>query len=168
MDIQAIEVYKDVLTGTRKRFPQNFWKDDENQNFSNAAVITRYLIEDILKWNDKDIKTKLCCKVFFEHKLKGMMCVVFNDSVYAALDNAYPGKFKQWELSCTPRNFWDLETAKQATVWMFKEKLQWSDEKIRESASRQLFVENGLDTMLHVLFGNNATKAIFNAFPELF
>ncbi len=168
MDIQAIEIYKDVLTGTRKRFPQNFWKDDENQNFSNAAIITRYLIEDILKWNDKDIKTKLCCKVFFEHKLKGMMCVVFNDSVYAALDNAYPGKFKQWELSCTPRNFWDLETAKQATIWMFKEKLQWSDEKIRESTSRQLFVENGLDTMLHVLFSNNATKAIFNAFPELF
>ena len=42
------------------------------------------------------------------------------------------------------------------------------DEKIKENISRKIFVENGLDTMMHVLFKNNARAAISNAFPDLF
>ena len=164
----AVQIYQEVLDGKRNRFPRDFWVEDEIANFSYSASITRYLIEEILKWNDEKIKSDICCNIFFKHKLKGMMCTIFNDSVFAALDNAYPGKFKQWELSCTPRNFWNLETAKQATIWLFKEHLKWTDEQIKQNISRKIFVENGLDTMMHVIFNNNATQAVSNAFPELF
>ena len=168
MESYAIQTYKDVLIGSRKRFPTNFWKDDENKNFSDAADITRYLIEYVLHWDDETVKNQLCCKTFFDNSLKGMLWTLFNDSVFAAIENAYPGKFKQWELSCTPRNFWNLDTSRQATIWLFKEHLKWDDEKINKNISRKIFLENGLDTMMHVLFNNNATMAISNAFPDLF
>ena len=96
-----------------------------------------------------------------------MLCTVYGDSVFAALNAAYPGKFKEWELSCTPRNFWNLDSARDATIWLFKEHLNWSDEQIKQNISRKIFVDNGLDTMMHVLFNNNASKAISNAFPDL-
>lgn len=163
----AVQTYKDVLAGTRKRFPRGFWTDDEGRNFSDSAAITRYLIEEVLKWDDETVKAQICCKTFFNNNLKGMLCTLFGDSVYAALENAYPGKYKQWELACTPRNFWNIETARQATIWLFKEKLNWSDEQIKSNISRKIFVENGLDTMMHVIFNNNATNAISNAFPDL-
>lgn len=168
MKSESIQIYEDVLRGTLKRFPRGFWVDDENKNFQASAEITRYLIEKILCWDDEKVKRDISCKVFFEHKLRGMLYMLFNDSVFKALDNAYPGKYREWELKCTPRNFWTLENAKRATIWLFKEKLNWSDEKIRQNVSRKIFVENGLDTMMHVLFKNNAKEALSNAFPDLF
>lgn len=167
MESIAVEIYKEVLLGSRKRFPINFWKDDESKNFSDAAEITRYLIEQVLFWDDDTVKEKMCCKVFFDHSLKGMLWTLFDDSVFAAIENAYPGKFMQWEFTHTPRNFWNLDTARQATIWLFKEHLKWNDEKIKQNVSRKIFVENGLDTMMHVIFNNNATLAISNAFPGL-
>lgn len=168
MKSDSVQIYEDVLKQTLKRFPRDFWVNDENMNYKASAEITRYLIEEVLKWDDEKVKSDISCKVFFEHKLKGMLCTLFGDSVFAAIDNAYPGKYNEWELACTPRNFWNIENAKKATIWLFKEKLQWSDEKIKENISRKIFVENGLDTMMHVLFKNNARAAISNAFPDLF
>ena len=167
-DDYAVQTYVKVLTGSRKRFPRDFWLDDERSNFIYSAQITRYLIEEILKWDDEQLKREICCKTFFEHKLKGMLCVLYGDSVFAALNNAYPGKFKEWELSCTPRNFWTIDTARQATIWLFREKLNYTDEMILQNITRKIFVDNGLDTMMHVIFNNNASKAVQNAFPELF
>lgn len=168
MKSDSVQIYEDVLKQTLKRFPRDFWVNDENMNYKASAEITRYLIEEVLKWDDEKVKSDISCKVFFEHKLKGMLCTLFGDSVFAAIDNAYPAKYNEWELACTPRNFWNIENAKKATIWLFKEKLQWSDEKIKENISRKIFVENGLDTMMHVLFKNNARAAISNAFPDLF
>ena len=167
LDDYAIQIYKNVLSGSMKRFPTNFWQDDLGKNLTDSAIITRYLIEEILQWDDETVKEEICCKTFFAHRLKGMLTVLYGDSVYAALNNAYPDKYKQWELSCTPRNFWTLETAKEATIWLLRDTLQLSDEEILKSNSRKIFVENGLDTMMHVLFNNSASKAIENAFPEL-
>ena len=37
-----------------------------------------------------------------------------------------------------------------------------------ENISRKIFVENRLDTMMHVIYGNNATQAVKSAFRHLF
>ena len=168
IDEYAVQIYCDVLSGSLKRFPRDFWKHDEENNLMASAAITRYLIEHILKWNDEQVKKDLSCKLFFKYKLKGMLWTLFDERVFAALDNAYPGKFKEWEVAYTPRNFWTMETARQATVWLFREKLNYTDEMILQNITRKIFVDNGLDTMMHVLFNNNASKAVRNAFPELF
>ena len=147
-------------------------------------------VEDVLKWNDDELRDQMCCEVFFRAKLKGMLWTLFNDSFYAAVNNAYPDKYKEWEFTHTPRNFWTEETAIEATYWLFKVKLSMSDEEIIENISRKIFVENRLDgmsdeeiienisrkifvenrldTMMHVIYGNNATQAVKSAFKHLF
>jgi len=164
----AIEIYKEILKGTRSRFPRGFWIDGDDFNYHDAAVITRYLIEDVLKWTEEEVKENMCCEVFFHAKLKGMLWTLFNDSFYAAVNNAYPDKYMQWEFSHTPRNFWTEETAIDATIWLYKVKLGMSDEEILANISRKIFVDNRLDTMMHVIYGNNATQAVKSAFKHLF
>lgn len=163
----AIIIYKEILSGKRKRFPSGFWKTVDTANYADAREITIYLIENILQWDDEKIKNELDSEVFFKYKLKGMLYALFNDSVFKAINNAYPGRFKQWELICTPRNFWNEKSAKAATIWLFKEKLKWSDAEIKEKASKQVFIENGLYSMMHNIFGNNVSLIISNAFPKI-
>ena len=95
MKSDSVQIYEDVLKQTLKRFPRDFWVNDENMNYKASAEITRYLIEEVLKWDDEKVKSDISCKVFFDHKLKGMLCTLFGDSVFAAIDNAYPGKYKR-------------------------------------------------------------------------
>ena len=168
MSSEAIRIYEEILTGKRGRFPRGFWNDGTHLNYAAAAEITKYLVEDVLKWNDDELRDQMCCEVFFRAKLKGMLWTLFNDSFYAAVNNAYPDKYKEWEFTHTPRNFWTEETAIEATYWLFKVKLGMSDEDIIENISRKIFVENRLDTMMHVIYGNNATQAVKSAFKHLF
>ena len=73
-----------------------------------AREATIWLIEEKLKWSDDDIKEKLSANIFEKNSLGGMLAILFNDNSYFAIENAYPGKFKPWELSGTPKYFWNL------------------------------------------------------------
>ena len=119
MNSEAIRIYEEIRTGKRSRFPRGFWVDGSNYNYNAAADITKYLVEDVLNWDDEVVKDRMCCEVFFQQKLKGMLWTLFN-------------------------------------------------EEIVENISRKIFVENRLDTMMHVIYGNNATQAVKSAFKHLF
>ena len=71
------------------RCKSDFWNEDT------AKRATIWLIEELLKWSKQGIENNLTKKVFKRNGLGGMLSVVFNDSPYAAIDNAYPGKFKK-------------------------------------------------------------------------
>lgn len=49
-------------------------------------------------------------KVFCDYGLCGMMRVVYHDFVWGAVNAAYPGQIKEWEMKTAPRNFWNEET----------------------------------------------------------
>ena len=142
--------------------PQKIW------NVETAREATIKLIEEKLKWSDDDIKEKLSANIFKKNSLGGMLAVLFNDSPYRAIENAYPGKFKPWELPSVPQKFWNLETAKEATIWLIEEKLKWSDEDVKQKLSRKIFRENSLNGMLDYLFNNSPYRAIENAYPGKF
>ena len=97
-----------------------------------------------------------------------MLFILFNNSPYFAIENAYPGKFKPWEFSKVPNNFWNLKTASEATIWLIEEKLKWSDEDVRRNLSQNTFKENSLRGMLDVLFNGSPYLAIENAYPGKF
>lgn len=99
------EIFKDILDEKVGRFPIGFWKQSGVEY--EAAEITRYFIEDILKWEDKDIREKICEMIFRKYHLSGMLEYVFGRSPFRAIDNAYPGRYKVWELTCTPKHFWE-------------------------------------------------------------
>ncbi len=159
----AIEVYKEVLLGSRKKFPNYFWSDF--YGLEHAKYVVRYLIEEKLKWSDEQVKKKLSHNTFKRNKLGGMIAIIFSSSPFAAIDNAYPEKYKEWELSRVPVGFWTLEKAKEATRWLIEEKLKWNDEQVKENMCNDIFVKNKFGGMLSVLFNASSYAAIENAYP---
>ena len=132
-----------------------------------AKEATIWLIEEKLKWSDDDIKEKLSANIFEKNSLGGMLAILFNDNSYFAIENAYPGKFKPWELSGTPKYFWNLKTASDATRWLIEEKLKWSDDDIKEKLSANTFIKNSLTSIIS-LFNGSPYLAIENAYPGKF
>ena len=158
--------YLEEVLAKGKQFPKDIW--NYNSKYDNAKVVTKTLIEKVLKWSDDEIKRKLSANIFIQNSLYGMLVILFNGSPYLAIENAYPGKFKPWELPCVSNSFWNLKTAKEATIWLIEEKLRWNDDDTKEKLSANIFIKNSLTGMLNVLFNGSAYLAINNAYPGKF
>ena len=77
-DIDIIEMYKEKLKGTRKKFISGVWQRPDA--IPNAIKVTRYLIEEVLKLSDKELKEKLSGRLFDNNGLRGMLDTCFNGS----------------------------------------------------------------------------------------
>ena len=165
-DIDIIEMYKEKLKGTRKRFVSGVWQRPDA--IPNAIKVTKYLIEEELKLSDEELKEKLSIRLFASNSLGGMLCTCFNCSPYQAINTAYPNKFKEWEFNASPKNFWNREKSIEATKWLVEEKLKLSDKELTEQLSGKLFEDNGLGGMLNICFNNSPYQAINTAYPNKF
>ena len=157
--------YLEEVLAKGKQFPKDIW--NYNSKYDNAKVVTKTLIEKVLKWSDDEIKRKLSANIFIQNSLYGMLVILFNGSPYLAIENAYPGKFKPWELPCVSNSFWNLKTAKEATIWLIEEKLKWNDDDIKEKLSANTFIKNSLTSIIS-LFNGSPYFAIENAYPGKF
>ena len=160
----AVELYKMILIGDLKKFPAGFWERPDADK--NAIEVTKYLFEEILKWSFDDIKEKLIVAIYIKYKLNGMIQQAYNRSSFMAVDAVYPGKFKPWEVSSVPHNYWTLDNGIIATKWLIEERLKWTDEDIKEKISCKVFLENGLGGMLTQLFKSSCYRAINATYPE--
>ena len=67
--------------------PKSYWTKET------AVEATIWLIEEKLKCSEEDNVKKLSQKTFYDNGLRGMLTQVFVNSPYAAINNAYPGKY---------------------------------------------------------------------------
>ena len=148
-----------------KRFPMGTWIYFDVVDYNAAAIVTKAMIEDVLKWSEEDVVKKLGTKTFKDNGLKGMLTNVFDGSSYAAINNAYPGKYKPWQFEHVTRSYWTKERAVEATIWLIEEKLKWSEEELLKKLSTKTFYDNGLRGMLNAVFVNSPYAAIDNAYP---
>ena len=163
--MDAIEIYKLVLEGKHlKRFPNGFWTKPDA--LDNAGKCLRYLIEDVLKLSDEELKKELSLSFLKENKLNGMLSCCFNNSPYNAINNAYPNKFKEWEFNSVCMNYWNDETAKDAIKWLIEDKLKLTEEELKETLSQDLFFKNGLSGLLMKKFNGSPVKAINHAYKN--
>lgn len=159
------DIYKLVLENKLSRFPRYFW--EKPGALESAKEITLFLIEKILKWTDKEIKEQLSQNTFFDNKLRGMLSTLFNSSPYAALNNAYPDKFKPWELNVTHFHFWNAETAYEFIKWVIEEKYKWDAEQIKDNFSKTWLVNLGYDEAMDCI--KEDTYGIINKlYPNVF
>ena len=165
-DIDIIEMYKEILKGTRKKFVNGAWQRPDA--IPNAIKVTKYLIEEELKLSDEELKEQLSMNLFKDNKLLGMIHCCFSESPYLAINTTYPNKFKEWEFIKTPSGFWTKEKGIEATKWLIEEKLKLSDEELKEKLSLNLFKDNNLGGMLCRCFNNSPYQAINTAYPDKF
>lgn len=161
--MSPVEVYKLVLSGRLKKFPQHFWSEADGQD--NAREVTRYLFEEILKWNDEDIKLKFDDSLIKKYRLNGMR-ISLKMNMFQIVDNVYPNKFREWELVKVPKYFWNRETEVEAIRWLFEEKLKWTEQDIKKKLTHHIFAENGLAGMKEL--GRSPFRALEAAYPGRF
>lgn len=164
-NLSDIEIYKLVLDNKISRFPRYFW--GKPNSLKSAKEITIYLIEKILKWNNEDIKNNLCQETFIDYKLSGMLKQLFNGSPYNALNNAYPNKFKAWELKITPSNYWNRETVYEFIKWLIEEKYKLTDKAIKAIFNKTWASNKGYDCVMDFIEDDTIT-IINNLYPNKF
>ena len=142
--------------------PRNYWTYENSKN----AVI--YMIEEILKWDDNDIKNNLCQNTFEEFGLKSMLLATYEGSPYKAINDIYPGRFFAWELKNTPLNFWTDEMCISATKWLVEDVLKLDFSKDKHVGLQKEFFKYGLGYMLSNKFESSPYKAIDFAYPGVF
>lgn len=147
IDKNVIKIYEDVLNGNSKRFPMGFWQDTHN-----AEVCVKHLIENILNWDEDDIKKKLNYNIFKQYKLKGMITQVYNDSPFEAIKDLYPD-IKPWELEVSPK-MWDNDKIIEATKWLIEEKLGWDADQVKNELTADVIRSYGLETLIKHFNGN--------------
>ena len=140
------EIFRDILAGKARRFPNGFWQQPGIEG--ECAAITRYFIEEILEWEDKDIKEKTCEMIFRKYHLSGMLEYVFGRSPFLAINNAYPGRYRVWELTCTPKHFWEEEKNRNSALSWLLDKT--GKTKICELTNKD-FLNNGLGGLMDYL-----------------
>jgi hypothetical protein len=97
-----------------------------------------------------------------------MLNRVLSNSPYLALNNAYPDKFKPWELKVSPHGFWNESNSILAIKWLIEEKLKWNDTQMKKMLSKRIFYEYGLGGMLMDIYNCSPFEAINSAYPEKF
>lgn len=159
-----LQIYNEVRNKIRNGFPRNFWKGE--MELERAKILTRYFIEEILNWSQEDVRNHLSQRTFYENGSRALLRP-FNDSVFRAIENAYPGKFKKWEFR--QNRMWKghagLKLAAEATRWLIEEKLKWPPEDVREKLCCDTFIINGFSGMLMECLNGSPYKAIENAYP---
>ena len=166
--MSPVEIYKLRLNGSIEKFPRGIFFSAPFVNTEVGVILTKYLIEEILKWSDEDIRNKLNIEIFIKYKLKGMLISLFEGSPYQAIEETYPGKFKPWELRVVPHDYWNEETAKEATRWLIQEKLNWSFEDVCKNLTADIFKKYRLNGMLTKIFDGSPYKALEVTYPGLF
>lgn len=139
-------VYQMVLDGTLERFPIGFWSMPECYDYGIAC--TKYLIEEVLKWDIHDVKAKLNADVFHKNKLRGMITKLYHNSTYDAINSAYPNTYKPWDIFC-PNKYWTEQTMKDALRWLYTEKYSYNEDFIKSSYCASFLKKEGLNQLSH-------------------
>ncbi|HNW33806.1 MAG TPA: GspE/PulE family protein [Candidatus Ozemobacteraceae bacterium] len=134
-----------------------------------ARTATRWLVESRLAIPVEEIPRRLTLRDFHQNNLSKLLDL-FNQNLFHVVDNAYPNKFKPWEYS-EQGDLWrsadGLEKAREATLWLIDERLQWEKAKAPSQLTRRHFLNNGLGWMVGTLFNHSPFVALENCFEEL-
>lgn len=142
--------------------PHDFWTDH------NCRLALEWLIEDKLKLDIGNPEKKIESDDFIKNGLSGMLNMRFQNQPYRVVEFMYPGRFREWEITKTCKDFWTMENAIEAIHWLFEEKLKWSDYEIMSNATSHTFRENGLKGMMTKFFEGSPYKALEAAYPGKF
>ena len=163
-----IDLYEGILSRKMKKFPSGFWKEPEHKEV--AALLTRHLLEERLKWDKNTIKKQVSQTTFNKHKLSGMLAIVFKGSVWDVINNAYPNEFKPWELLRVPKNYWEgdvgIANGIAATRWLIEDVLNWDCERVKKEISIYHFKKHRLIGMLRHVFSDSPFNALNAAYPN--
>lgn len=121
---------------TIKEFQDEYGKGKVNR------FITRWFIQKYLGWNRAEVCEKLTKKVFRDNGLGGFLVHQYDDCLYKAMNEAFPGKYLPWNFRSTPNSFWNRETAIEAIKWWIEKEMQWKKKDICTKFTKSQMLKN--------------------------
>lgn len=145
------------------KMPRGLWESDDMKR---KAI--KWLFEEKLNWTIEDIKEKVTTLTFEDNGFAYLLYRSF-DSLYAAINFAYPNQIHPWELKVTSNHYWNNDENKLKTLkWLFEEKLKWTPEEIKNNLSQKPFIDNKLEGFLMHHFSGSPFQAIDFLYPNQF
>ncbi|MDD2376960.1 MAG: hypothetical protein PHD15_06005 [Clostridia bacterium] len=160
--LKPIKVYRAVVNGKLKKFPNNYMTKDI------AETLVKSVIIDQLKFSREDICKKLNFKLLSKHHLGGVR-KLFNDSLYSTINYVFKDEeICEWELNKVFPKFWDAkENRVRFILWIAKkEKLDITKIEDARKFNANLIIRYGGSKMLKKSIGlhsiiNEATDNLY-------
>jgi len=156
---------------------KGMWEHKLGEKLARKAV--KWLIEEKLSLSDQAetkegvggiIPLTITRQHFKENNLTDLL-VHYQNSLYAVVNLACPGRFKQWEFADESGELWKSEDrlalAREACRWLVEEKLGIEVERIPHTLTNNTFYEHGLKDMMD-LFDHSIFQVVENTWPGRF
>jgi hypothetical protein len=136
------------------RTPHGFFDEKENR-----IVAVKWLVQKL----GKDPRN-VTYEDFYKNRLSGLFDEHYNSSPYVAISEAFHEMdIKPWEMTMTPRGFYENKENRVAAVKWLIEKLK----KDPRDLTMEDFYSNGLAGLLTDYYGGSPYEAVREAFPEV-
>ncbi|MCU4734261.1 DUF4046 domain-containing protein [Bacillus cereus] len=165
-NISIEKIYQEILDGKRSKFPPRTWSEDKSKEF--AKRVTKYLIENLLKWNPEQLKEGWNQQLIIKYRLTGVLNIVYGNSPYAMLNELYPDYFKEWEFKKTPMNFWTKERGLEALKWTIEEKEKLTNEQVRQEYGYKWIISKNLYSPCALFFNDSPYTMLNELYPGRF
>ena len=146
-----------------KQTSKKFWVVKENR-----IKATKWLI-DKENINDDNICELWNRKLFTKNGLTSLV-LYHRGNTFSIIDEAFPNKFKPWEITMIPYGYWDKkENRIDAIKWLIEKKLNfYNDEDVYSNLNIKNFSDNGLNGLIQNYYSSNIYNALNEAYPDRF
>ncbi|GMA65941.1 hypothetical protein [Alicyclobacillus fastidiosus] len=165
---KIIQIYREVLTGKRHRFPNHLFVGDRGKKY--VAWVTRYLLEDYLQIPVMQIPQRVNAQILWEFRLRPP-AQTHGWNYTELIQNAYPGLFKPWDFKQVSNGYWQKEDGKQRAIeairYVLEDECDIPIHEIPKHITYQFFKEHGLSGAFNV-FGQSTYEAVNAVYPGRF
>lgn len=145
-----------------KMTPLNFWTKEK------ALQLLRWIIEEEEKLSPQKLLQIYGQKWLSERRLSAPLRVIWDGSPYAMINDLYPNRFKEWEFTKAPNNFWTKEKALQALKWTIEEKEKLNQEQLKNIYGKKWLTQLGLRGVIQLYWNDSPYAMINDLYPNQF
>lgn len=158
------DVYgEDILPWQLGSVPKGFWRDRDN-----CIRAVKWLVEEKLAWSDEEIRKQYNKTIFQDHNFTGLLKHGINGDTWSILNDAYPGKFKRYEVEGVPLTQWSKEESTEALRDFIENKVKWNDAEIKQNWRARTLRKHGVYRLVVLSFDRKMFDAIDSVYPGEF
>ncbi|MCF8567998.1 DUF4046 domain-containing protein [Alicyclobacillus tolerans] len=165
---EVIQIYREVLSGSRKRFPNHFFTGVDGKQ--RVIVITCHLIGTVLQIADEDIPEKVSAELLWKYRLRPpAQTQGWNFS--QLMEHCYPEHLKAWHFHQVSNGYWQNEDGMKRLIeairFVIEEECQIPVEEIPKRVTHAFFKEHNLYGAFNQ-FGQSTYETVNAAYPGRF
>ncbi|WP_414848184.1 DUF4046 domain-containing protein [Bacillus sp. IT-79MI2] len=139
-----------------------FWTEE------NSLEALRWTIEEKEQLSEEHLKEVYSHRWVNKHKLSVPLNKFWGNNPFNMLNSLYPGRFKRWEFSVSPYNFWTKKNALEALKWTIEEKEKLSEEALLQIYTGKWIKQQRLQYPLDTFWGGSPYAMLNELYPNQF